>query len=64
MGNGVFIEEEEFKKLKTKDQNLVIYKVCTSMVKDNSKIKMRQKLLALAQFGIYALLAWIMYVKL
>ena len=58
---GVDIEENEFKRLSVKNQNLVIYKVCSNMVNNNYKLKTKQKLLALSQAGIYALIGYIVY---
>ena len=63
MGNGINIQEDEFKKLSLKNQNLVIYKVISNIKLDNNKLNLRQKLLTLSQAGVYFLLAWILYLR-
>ena len=63
MGNGINIQEDEFKKLSLKNQNLDIYKVISNIKLDNNKLNLRQKLLTLSQAGVYFLLAWILYLR-
>ena len=41
MGNGINIQEDEFKKLSLKNQNLVIYKVISNIKLDNNKLNLR-----------------------